>query len=43
MPKDKRRQLPTKIHQPNVKGVCKLHSHLETLPIVAGEHSNRDS
>lgn len=43
MPKDKRRQFPTKIHQHYVKGIYKLHPHLKTLPIVASEHHNRDS
>lgn len=35
MPKDKRRQFPTKIHQRDVKGIYKLHPHLKTLPIAA--------
>lgn len=43
MPKDKRRQFPTQIHQHNVKGVYKLHPHLKTLPIVASEPQNKDS
>lgn len=43
MPKGKRRQFPTKIHQRNMKGVYKLHPHLQTLPIVASEHHNRNS
>jgi len=42
MPKDKRRQFPTQIHQHNVKGVCKPRPHLKTIPIVPREQGNRD-